>query len=367
MSRLNTFLTGIRVVDLSRHLPGPLLTLLLADMGAEVIKIEPPGGDEMREIGPRDAAGRPIYFEALNAGKSTRLIDLKKLEGQAEFLRLVQSADILIESFRPGVMARLGVDYSTLKQISPRLIYCSLNGYGADGPLVHTAGHDVNYLALAGALHHNADGSKPFFDPPVADCSASLLAGMAILGALQARERHGHGCEIEIALADAVMPLQALHLAELGATGAVPQPGRSYLNGGAACYQVYGTADRRQVSLGALEPKFWQAFCVAARRPDWVSRHDETLPQRDLKAEVASMFAALTLAECVERFTPANCCFAPLLDLGEAIASPHHRDRALVRRTESGELQALFPAIVDNERPRLRPLLRDETFQKGSQ
>jgi alpha-methylacyl-CoA racemase len=361
MSRLNGFLAGIRVIDLSRHLPGPLLTLFLADMGAEVIKIEPPRGDEMRAIGPVDASGRPIYFETLNAGKVVRRIDLKTPTGTAELRRLVESADVLVESFRPGVMARLGVDYAALRPINSRLIYCALNGYGSRGPLAAVAGHDINYLAAAGALHVNARAGQPFFDPPVADCSATLLAGMTILGALHARARDGRGCEIELALADAIMPLQALHLAELGATGSVPQPGDSYLNGGAAYYQVYDTADGRRISLGALEAKFWAAFCAAAHRPEWVARQQDPLPQRELTREVASMFASLTLAECLDRFSPADCCFAPVADLGEAIASSHHQQRGVVRRGADGRLEALFPAIVDQERPTPRAPLRDET------
>ena len=358
MSRVNTFLSGIRVIDLSRHLPGPLATLLMADMGAEVIKIEPPAGDEMRSLGPRGEDGSSMYFQAVNAGKTTRRMDLGVATVREEFIAMVAGADVLIESFRPGVMTRLGVGYATLKESNPRLVYCSLNGFGYHGPLAKMPAHDVNYLALAGALHHNG-GNPPFFDPPVADCAGSLFAVIAILGALHGRARDGRGCEIDLALADAVMPLELFHLAELGA-GIEARPREGMLNGGAACYNVYETADGIRVSLGALEPKFWRAFCLSAERPDWLARHQDPLPQHELKAELAAMFGTLTLVECNARFSECGCCFAPILDLRRAVDSPHYRDRGLVRDSSSG-IQALFPAIVDGQTPSLREPLRDST------
>lgn len=358
MSRLNTFLSGVRIIDLSRHLPGPLATLLMADMGAEVIKIEPPAGDEMRSLGPRGEDGTSMYFRAVNAGKTTRRMDLRVAMVREEFLAMVAGADVLLESFRPGVMTRLGVGYAVLKEINPRLVYCSLNGFGYHGPLAEMPAHDVNYLALAGALHHNG-GNPPFFDPPVADCAGSLFAVIAILGALHGRARDGRGCEIDLALADAVMPLELFHLAELGA-GIEARPREGMLNGGAACYNVYETADGIRVSLGALEAKFWKAFCISAERPDWLARHQDALPQHELKGELAAMFGILTLAECNKRFAECGCCFAPLLDLRTAVDSPHYRDRGLLRDSSSG-IQALFPAIVDGQTPLLREPLRDLT------
>lgn len=360
MTRLSTFLHGIRVLDVSRHLPGPLATLWLADMGAEVLKIEPPGGDELRTMGPAGADGRSVYFDAVNAGKITRCLDLKQDGPRTAFYELVRNADVLVESFRPGVMARLGVGYDDLAAINPRLIYCSVNGFGASGPLSEAAGHDVNYLAVAGALHHNGPSGTPFFDPPVADCAGSLFAALAIVGALHGRLRDGRGTHIDLALADAVMPLQLCHLAALARTGASPQPGRELLNGGAARYRVYETADGRYMSLGALEPKFWRAFCVAAGRPEWETRHADPLPQTALIVEVAAMFRRGTLDEWRHRFADSDCCCAPVLVLADAVESPRVQARGLVRRTSSGELQALFPARVDGERPALRKPLREQ-------
>lgn len=358
MSRLHTFLAGVRVLDLTRHLPGPLAALLLADMGADVLKIEPPDGDGMRDLGPRRADGLSAYFTAVNAGKTARRIDLKHPDGRAAFLDLVKTADVLIESFRPDVMARLGVGYDVLTDINPRLIYCSLNGFGCTGPLASKAAHDVNYVALAGALPPvGPDGSLP--DTPLADCAGGLFAALAVAGALHGRVRDGRGCHLDLALVDAVMPLQILPLAALGAAGAPAPPAEGQLNGGAAYYHVYDTADGRRVTLGAIEAKFWRAFCGAAARPDWEARHHEPLPQRALIAEVAAMFGRLTLAECERRFGGADCCFAPVVELAEAMASPHVRSRGLVHRTDEGEVQPLFPAVVDGEPPRPRAPFRD--------
>lgn len=353
MSRLNTFLAGLRVLDLSFYLPGPFASLLLADMGADVTKVEPPTGDGMRLLGPRDADGTPLFHAAINAGKTIYQLDLKSVEGKRACLDLADAADVLIEGFRPGVMARLGLDAAALHARNPGLVYCSMSGYGADGPMAQAAGHDGNYLALAGVLHRN--GVPPrFFDPPIADMSSSLFAAVAILGALEARRRDGRGCHIDLGIADVAMPLQLFQLASLGANGTVPQPETTYLNGGASYYRVYATADGRHVMLGAVEPKFWRAFCEAAEQPNWITRQDELLPQTSLIANLTACFAGLTLAACETRFAAADCCLTPVLDLREAVESPHHRARGLVR-SAAGAMQALFPALIDGVPPATRP------------
>lgn len=222
------------------------------------------------------------------------------------------------------------------------------------------AGHDGNYLALSGALFASGTAMQPsLFMPPVADTSGSLLGVSAILGALLQRERTGVGCQLDIALADAVMPLQALQLAELAATGRPPRPEGSLFNGGAAFYRVYATAEGRHMMLGAFEPKFWEAFCLTAGRPDWVSRHGDPLPQGALIQEVQAFFAGLTQAEVCRRFETVDCCLTPVLDLAQAVDSAHVQSRGLVRRTPEGGLQALFPVIVDGEAPAIRPPVRD--------
>ena len=352
MSRLGQFARGVRVLDLSAFLPGPFASLILADMGAEVLKIEPPAGDAMRQLGPRAVDGTPVFHAAVNAGKTVRRMDLKQPAVRDEFLRLVQEFDVLIEGFRPGVMQRLGLDYPVLRAINPGLIMCSLSGYGAGGAKAQEAGHDANYLANSGMMHRN-DGV--FYDPPLADLSGSLFGVIAILGALRARDADGQGCAIDIGLGDTPMALQLFPIAEFGATGAVAPPRTTYLNGGAAYYQVYTAKDGRKMALGAIEPKFWAAFCSAAGRPDWIGRQCDTLPQTALIAELAAHLGSLTADECLARFAPADCCFSPVLDISEALDSAHHRDRALVRASPSGSLQALFPAHVDGRPPATRP------------
>lgn len=362
-SRLHKFARGIKVLDLSAFLPGPLASLLLADMGAEVLKIEPPAGDAMRQLGPRDAAGEPLFYDAVNAGKTIVRMDLKQPRARDEFLRRVAEHDVLLEGFRPGVMQRLGLGYAELRKINPGLVFCSLSGFGAAGPMSQAAGHDANYLAQAGVLHRNAQEKPFFYDPPIADVTSSLFAVIAILGALRAREADGLGCEIDIGLADVAMPLQLFPIAEYGANGAIPQPRTTYLNGGAAYYQVYATQDQRHVAVGAVEPKFWVAFSNAAGQPEWIPRQAETLPQVKLIADVAASIGKLTLAECTEKFADDDCCITPVLDLGEALSSPRTTGRGLVRRSPGGALQALFPARIDGQTPNSRQPLARSHFE----
>lgn len=356
MSLLKTFLSGVRVLDLSRHLPGPLCTLYLADLGAEVIKIEPPQGDEIRALGPKGVDGRPVYFETINAGKSTRRMNLRDAEVRKTFLDMVRTADVLVESFRPGVLDRLGIDYDTLKKLNPGLIFCSLNGFGTGNANEKRAGHDNTFLALAGVLDRNAgsDGRPLSFEPPIADCAASLTATISILGALRMRDRTGEGCQLEVALSDAVMPLQMLQVAEMEATGVTPSADNGLFAGGTAYYQSYATSDGRHVVLGAVESKFWDAFCQAANRPDWIDRQHEPRPQKQLITEVGDFFASLSFEEAKSRFESIDCCFAPVLDLHEALESEHVQSRGLIQRGPDGERQVLFPVKVNGEAPSLR-------------
>ncbi len=358
MSRMNHWLTGVKVLDLSRYRPGPFAGMLLADMGAEVLKIEGPDGDDMQHLGPRDADGAPIFYPSLNGGKKVRRMNLKDAAARAEFLELVESADVLLETFRPGVMARLGLGYAVLAQVNPRLIYCGVSGYGANGPLAGAAGHDANYLAQTGVLYRNGRGTCSYFDPPISDDVGALLAVIAIQGALREREQSGRGCLIDTGLADSVWPLQSFQLADFGKRGYSPGPEETYLNDGAAWYRAYPTRDGRHVALGAAGGVFWKRFCEAAGRIDWIAREHEPLPQRALIAEVGALIAAMTLAECVERFVPADCCVSPVLSLDEALESEQVAVRRLVRRGGDGALQALFPAWVDGEPPALREPMR---------
>jgi alpha-methylacyl-CoA racemase len=355
-SRLQGFLAGTRVLDLSRHLPGPLATLLLADMGAEVTKVESPAGDEMRAIGPMGPHGRSLFFDAINAGKRSIRLDLKTSAGKAELQEMAERADVLVESFRPGVMARLGFGADTLRASNPGLIYVAMSGFGQGGPLRDTAGHDANYLALNGILSSTGTAREPgYMYPPMADCTASMFAVSSVLGALLARHRDGKGCEIDIALADAMMPFQIFALAQLGTDGHVPRREEEFLNGGWACYRPYRLRDATEVALGAIEASFWSSFCNASERPDWLRRHGEPLPQKSLITEIAQHFAGMDRAGFMKRYANADCCLSIIHDLKQAAESEYVRARDLVRRnSEMGIYEAAFPVVVDGEIPDLR-------------
>jgi len=357
---VGSFLSGVKVLDLSHYISGPVASQILADMGAEVVKIEPPAGDGMLELGPRDADGAPVFYASLNAGKSLRRLDLKSADGRSAMEGLLAAADVLIEGFRPGVMARLGLDYAALSARHPALIYCSISGYGTEGPLAEAAGHDGNYLAASGILDRNGYDRPVFFDPPIADMAGALYAAIAILGALNARQRTGEGTHIELGLADTLMPLQSMQVAAWGANATVPKRGSTYLNGAAAYYNIYSTADGRHVMLGPVEPRFWQNFCTAAERPDWSARQSDPLPQTSLISEINTFFAARTLGEVEAQFADADCCLSPVHDLGEALASEQVRARGLVQRVD-GALQTLFPATFNGQRTAVRAPLRRET------
>lgn len=361
MSRLNGFLTGVKILDLSQYIPGPMATLFLADMGAEVLKIEPPQGDEMRGLGPRNAEGAGVFYGALNAGKSIKRMNLKDSAAREEFLEISGDFDVLVEGFRPGVTDRLGIGSAKLRALHPRLIYCSLSGYGALAQAPKMAAHDGNFLAASGLLDRNGEPPR-FFDPPLSDTCGALFAALAIVGALHEQRRTGHGCHIDLALADVMMPLQVMQIAAFGDNGHPPKTDTTYLNGGAAYYQIYRTREGRHVMLGSLEAKFWRAFCETAKRPDWIDRQSEPLPQTALIRDVALFFSTATLEETLARFAATDCCLSPVLDLHEAIASEHTQSRRLIRASEpSGELQALFPAYVDGEAPEGRAAPREET------
>lgn len=355
-SRLHGFLAGVRVLDLSRHLPGPLATLLLADMGAEVTKVESPTGDEMRSIGPTGPNGRSLFFDAVNAGKRSVRLDLKTADGVASLRALAAGSDVMVESFRPGVMARFGLGADVLRAANPGLVCISLSGYGQDGLMRGVGGHDANYLALNGILSASGSAASPSYPhPPMADCAAALFAVSSVLGALIARGRDGLGCEIDLALVDVTMPFQLFSLAALGLDDRVPRPEQEFLNGGWACYRPYRLGDGRDVALGAIEPQFWRRFCQAAARPEWLARHAEPLPQTALIAELGAFFATMSRAECEVCFAGVDCCLSLVNDLREAVDSAHVRERRLVREHPTmGIYEAAYPVCVDGQRPDFR-------------
>ncbi len=312
-------LTGIRVLDLTRLLPGPFATQWLAAMGAEVIRIEPPtGGDWLREMPPFEVEGMGAWFAAVNRGKKSVAIDLKSPEGHELFLRLVRSADVVVEGFRPGVMARLGLAPDFLLSQQPRLIYASLAGYGAGSRWRERAGHDLNYLALAGFLELNGPREGPPAPPaiPVADFGGAMALVIAVLAGLFYRERTGRGLILDASIFEVVaawmQPFWRAHRAGLpAAREGMP------LNGALPCYRIYVTADGGAMALAALEPAFWQTFCKAVGHPEWIPRaFDPTLIP-----EVAALFRSRTRREWEALRETIDVCLEPVLSPDEAIRS----------------------------------------------
>ena len=329
-------LEGIRVLDLSRLLPGGFCSLLLADFGADVIKVEDTGmGDYVRWAEPKyegaDPSAGGAMFLALNRGKRSVRIDLKTDGGREVLLRLARAADVVLESFRPVVMDRLGVGYERLREENPRLVYCAITGYGQDGPLRSRAGHDLNYLARTGvlALSGEADGPPVQAAAQIADVAGgALMAAFGIMAAL----RSGEGQFVDISMADGALSLLAMPAAQLLAGGAPPRRGEQILGGRLLCYRPYACADGH-VSMGALEPKFWAAWCAGVGREDLAERQFEPVGS-DVHREVEAVFATRTRAQWEAFNDEHDCCLEPVLELDEALESELVRAREMVVEVE---------------------------------
>jgi alpha-methylacyl-CoA racemase len=316
-------LEGFRVLDLSRLLPGPYATLVLADMGADVVKLEDPaGGDYLRWMPPM--AGRQSgWFHALNRNKRSLALDLRRPEGPGVLLRLARRFDVVVESFRPGVMDRLGVGFEALSRENPRIVLCSISGYGQDGPYRDRAGHDVDYVALSGVLAVNGPPETPVpLGVQVADVAGGSWPAVAgILAALLGRAATGRGAHVDIAMAEGALAMLALQQGAADARGTPLRRGGEQLNGGSACYAVYRAGDGGFVALGALEPKFFRAFCDAVGRPELADQQfdrDGAGP----RAEVAAIFASRTRAEWGAFAARHDVCVMPVLEGDEPRADP---------------------------------------------
>jgi crotonobetainyl-CoA:carnitine CoA-transferase CaiB-like acyl-CoA transferase len=355
-------LDGIRALDLSQYLPGPYAGQILADLGAEVVKVEPPAGDPMRQVPPLDGDGISAFYKLVNAGKTVVRLDLKDAAGRAAFAKLVEKADALVESYRPGVFARLGFGAEALREINPRLVHCALSGFGQTGPAALRAGHDINYMALAGGLATSGTRERPVgAHPPSADFASGMQAALTVLAALLRRERTGEGASIDTSIAETVLGWQAPVLTAAQRPGHEPDRAAARLNGGAACYQIYETADERFLTLGALEDKFWASFCRALEREDWIARQWEPMPQAALIAEVAAHIGARPLAHWEALLSEVDCCFQAVLDPAQVPDDPQIQARGLVRREPGPEprVEVLFPAIFDGRPPEARPPLEE--------
>lgn len=336
-----------RVLDLSRLLPGPYCSCILADFGAEVVKIEQPGGGDWLRHMPPLANGESILFQALNRGKKSLTLNLKSEAGRAIFLQLVETADVLLEGFRPGVMERMGLGYETLAEANPRLVYCSLSGYGREGPYQQRAGHDLNYIGLAGFLNLTGSRDSPPTIPgaPVADLTGALWVTVGILLALLARERTGLGQRVDGSFLGAALACLPVALAQHAGKQPVER-GSSDLTGGLVCYHIYETGDGRYMTLAALEPEFWTAFCQAAGREDLIEQQfAPTIPGETAYEELRALFRTRTRQEWTELLSEADGCCEPMYALEEALASAPVQ--ALGMLTDIG----LLPPVQLSSRP----------------
>ncbi len=329
-------LEGVKILDLTRLLPGGYATLLLADMGAEVLKIEDPWqGDYIRDFAPKIGGTDSAHFCALNRNKKSFKLNLKEREGKEVFYNLVKEYDILVEGFRPGVMEKLELGYEKLAGYNPALIYCSLSGYGQDGPYRLRPGHDINYISIAGAMGINGrrddDPVVPAFQ--VADIGGGgLLGAVGILAAYINKQRTGKGQYIDVAMLDGVVSWLTMYITAFLAYGHKPERGGEQLNGGQICYNVYRTKDGRHVSVGNIEKKFWEEFCRVSGMTGLLDL--QTSGGKEEFDAMKQFFQSRTRDEIVEMFNGVDTCIEPVLDFSEVMEHPQVVHRGLITGLE---------------------------------
>ncbi|MBK7676688.1 MAG: CoA transferase [Candidatus Accumulibacter sp.] len=326
-------LRGVRILDLTRLLPGPVATLQLADMGADVIKIEDhAAGDYARILGD-GPHGVSVFYRSVNRNKRGLRLDLKRRQGVEVFLRLARTADVVVESFRPGVSDKLGIGYEVLRALNPKIVYCAITGYGQSGPLAMAAGHDLNYIGLAGVLDQiGVDGGQPAIpNLQMGDLlGGAMTAVMGILAALFDAQRSGQGRMIDVAMSEAVLAHNFFPFFALQTEGVVPQRGADLLSGGDAGYGVYATADGRYMAVAPLEKKFWDVFCDALGRPEWKARHAARgAAAAAMRGELEQVFVSRPQADWRALFDGVDCCVTPVLTVAEALEHPQFVARGM--------------------------------------
>jgi alpha-methylacyl-CoA racemase len=343
-------LKGLRILDLTRLLPGPVCTWHLAGLGAEVMKVEDKGaGDYARTFfqteTERNLGQDSVFFRAINTEKQVIKLDLKSAVDKQAFLDLVPTVDLVVESFRPGVMAKLGLDASSLMKIKPALVYCAITGYGSTGPWQTQACHDLNSMALTGMLEQNRapDGRPTLPNYQMADVlGGGVSAAVGCLAALWQASRTGQGGFVDISMTDGLLAHNLTAQVAVHHTGATKGPEQDLLNGGVPCYNLYETSDGKWLALAALELKFWQNFCDALNKPDWRDQH-WSLGQviggdsaRAITHAVQTQFKTATRDAWLARLTPHDCCVSPVLSLAESMQHPLFIARQVVRKDADG-------------------------------
>ncbi len=327
-------LEGIRILDLSRYLPGPYCTQLLADFGAEVIKVEDVKGGDLGRSLPPLLGETSSRFYTVNRNKKSISLNLKSEKGREVFKRLARDADVVVDQFRPGVMDKLGIGYEVLKSLNERLIYCSITGYGLNGPMRDAAGHDLNYLNYAGVtgVTGTAAGGPAMSGVQFADMAGgSLYAVIAILMALQGREKTGRGQLCDVAMTDGAISLLTYTLGEWSGSGLLPRMGQGILGGGFACYQIYETKDHQYVSLAAVENKFWAGFCAKLGYDDYARLQWKASAQPEILTQIRERMREKTRDEWVAFFADSDICFSPVLTAEEMCSHPQTQAREMTR------------------------------------
>lgn len=340
-------LAGVKVLDFSTLLPGPMATLFLAEAGAEVVKIERPGGEDMRRFPPAMPNGVSAPYTVLNRGKQVIELDLKAPDAAQRLRPLIETADIVVEQFRPGVMDRLGLGYEAMRALNPRVIYCSISGYGQTGPRAHEAGHDVNYIAASGLLSLSPGTVDAPTLPPalIADIAGGAMpATLNILLALREREATGVGRHLDIAMAEGTFVFGWYALAQGHAEGRYPGARENFLTGASPRYGLYPTRDGRFLACGALEQKFWDGFCEVIGLPE--ALRDDRRDPAATREGVAALVRERNAAEWAPSLAKADCCVTVVQTMEEAAADPHFAAREVFAgRIALGD-GATMPAVV---------------------
>ncbi|WHY78670.1 CaiB/BaiF CoA-transferase family protein [Neobacillus sp. WH10] len=342
-------LKGIKVIDFTNYLPGPYATLRLAEMGAEIIKVESPEGDPARNTGI-SKQGTGLVFLANNRQKKSITLNLKEKKGLEIAFKLIASADVVIESFRPGVMEKLGLGYEAVRKVKPDIVYCSISGYGQNGLLSRLGNHDLNYMALSGVLAQLKDKTGKPVHPSItiADYLGGFAANERILAGLVSRSLTEQGSYHSISITDQLVSLLGNHVIVERETG--EGTGINVLNGSIISYAIYETLDGRYMSLAALEPKFWRNFCLAHGREDWIEgQFSKTEDANLIFQEVTALFKSTTFYEWTEFSQKVDCCMAPVLEIGELSENPYFKEKELIFATSWGDYQVKMHSDLEQE------------------